>query len=128
MPTTRFKCRQCGNCCLNLTGVFQACASEADIRRWEVEGRDDILAWVDRIALGDQTVYDIWINPRTGDDVSRCPWLRKVRGTDTYMCRIHAVKPDHCRRYPVSREHAERMGCQGFENRSLGCGRQSPHG
>ena len=115
MPTNGFECRQCGHCCLNLTWAFQACASEADIRRWEKAGRDDILAWVDWIALGDESICDIWVNPRTGDDASRCPWLRKVRGTDTYVCRIHDVKPDHCRRYPVSRKHAERTGCRGFE-------------
>ena len=97
MPPNGFKCKQCGNCCLNLTGAFQACASEADIRRWEEAGRD------------------IWVNPRTGDDVARCPWLRKVPGADKYSCRIHDVKPDHCRRYPVSRKHAERTGCGGFD-------------
>ena len=46
---------------------------------WHKAGREDILDWVDPIQLGnDHFVYDIWINPVTGDDVQRCPWLRKL--------------------------------------------------
>jgi hypothetical protein len=55
--------------------VFYPCASEANIHPWEENGREDILAWVDPISVGDQFVYDIWIHPGTGDDSSKCPWL-----------------------------------------------------
>lgn len=88
MRTARFVCQQCGHCCLNLSDAIATCATEADVRRWEAAGRDDILVWVDPIAVGDAHVYDIWINPKTGEDVRRCPWLRKVRGADRYVCRI----------------------------------------
>ncbi len=116
MREAGFICKQCGNCCLNLSGAESTCASEADVRMWEAAGRDDILAWVDPIRLGDQLIaYDIWVNPRTGDDVVRCPWLQKVRGSQTYICQIHDLKPEHCRNYPISREHAELTGCPGFE-------------
>ena len=60
MPPDGFKCKQCGNCCLNLNG-FSTCASDADVRRWEAAGRTDILEWVDTIEVGDQRIYDIWI-------------------------------------------------------------------
>ena len=74
------------------------------------------MEWVDPISVGeDQFVYDIWISPRTEDDVARCPWLRKLPGKEKYICRIHDVKPVHCRRYPQSREHAEETGCKGLE-------------
>ena len=109
-----FECRHCGQGCLNLGDAVATCATEADVRRWEAAGRDDILAWVDPIAIGDERAYDIWVNPRTGEDVSRCPWLRKVPGKDRYLCRIHDLKPDHCRRYPRSRKHAEEIGCPGY--------------
>jgi hypothetical protein len=63
---------------------------------WELEGRDDILEWVDTIQLGDDhCVHDIWISPVTHDDVKRCPWLRKLPNQDRYVCRIHDVKPEH---------------------------------
>lgn len=112
----KFTCKQCGHCCLNLSGAIEVCATEEDIRRWEENDRSDILEWVDVIYLGgEDRVNDIWINPRTGEDATRCPWLRKLPGKDKYICRIQDMKPDHCRKYPLSREHAEDTGCPGFE-------------
>jgi Fe-S-cluster containining protein len=115
MPPKDFECKQCGNCCLNLTDAICTCVSEEDVQRWHAGEREDILEWVVPIGLGHLCVHDIWISPRTGDSVSRCPWLRKVRGKDTYICRIQDTKPEHCRTYPLSRKHAEETGCRGFE-------------
>lgn len=115
MPPTGFKCKQCGHCCLHLYDAFSTCATEEDIKMWEQEGRDDILEWVDTIQLGnDHFIYDIWISPVTNDDVKRCPWLRKLPNQDKYICRIHDVKPAHCRAYPQSRQHGLETGCKGF--------------
>lgn len=110
MPPKGFLCKQCGHCCLNMEAHY-SCATLKDVVLWEDEGRDDILDWVDEIAPG---VYDIWVNPHTGDDVSRCPWLRKLPKQDKYICRIQSVKPEICRNYPLSREHAEETGCRGI--------------
>ena len=116
MPPEDFKCKQCGNCCLNLSDAFETCAEDQDVKRWEEEGRWDILEWVDAIPIGEEHfVYDIWISPVTGDDVQRCTWLRKLPKNDKYKCRIHDTKPEHCREYPRSRTHAEDTGCRGFE-------------
>ena len=110
---------------MNLSGAIDVCATEEDIRRWEENGRADILAWVDVIPLGENhQVYDIWINPRTGDDVTRCPWLRKLPGKNKYICHIHDMKPEHCRKYPHSREHAEETGCPGYDNAKAEKGRK----
>ena len=115
MPPKGFNCKQCGNCCLNLSGAIDVCATEEDIRLWEENDRTDILEWVDAIPMGeDHYVYDIWISPRTGDDVTRCPWLRKLPNQDKYICRIQDMKPEHCWKYPLSREHAKDTGCLGF--------------
>jgi Fe-S-cluster containining protein len=116
MPPKDFNCKQCGNCCLNLSGAIDVCATEEDIRLWEENDRADILEWVDAIPMGeDHYVYDIWISPRTGDDVTRCPWLRKLPNKDKYICRIQDIKPEHCRKYPLSKKHAKDTGCLGFE-------------
>ena len=113
MPPKGFKCIQCGQCCLNLLDAFSTSVSEDEIKIWQQKGRDDILEWVDPIHVGgDQYVYDIWISPTTGDDVKRCPWLRKLQNRNKYICRIHEVKPEHCRAYPKSRSHAKRTGCK----------------
>ncbi|MBC8440559.1 MAG: YkgJ family cysteine cluster protein [Deltaproteobacteria bacterium] len=116
MPPKTFKCKQCGNCCLNLSDAFQTSVSDEEMALWEMEGRYDILEWVTSIHLGeDHYIHDIWISPKTGDDVARCPWLRKLPKQDKYICRIHDLKPEHCRNYPQSSEHAEKTGCRGFE-------------
>ena len=111
-----FNCKQCGHCCLNLSDAFSTSVSEEDIRLWEGKGREDILEWVVPIPIAEgEMIYDIWFSPTTGEEVSRCPWLRKLPNKDKYICRIHDVKPAHCRDYPHSREHAEETGCIGFE-------------
>jgi hypothetical protein len=61
MPPENFKCKQYGNCCINLGDSFTTCATEEDIYLYEEEGRDDILEWVGFIPLGDEYVYDLWI-------------------------------------------------------------------
>jgi len=86
-----------------------------DIELWEKEWRDDILAWVVNVSTEDFPIWDVWIRPTTGEDVVRCPWLRKLPNKNKYICRIHDVKPKHCREYPKSRKHAEETGCKGFE-------------
>ena len=101
---------------MNLSGAIEVCATEDDIRRWQENDRSDILEWVDVIYLGEEhRVYDIWINPVTGDDVQRCPWLRKLPNKDKYTCRIHDLKPEHCRAYPRTRKHALKTECKGFD-------------
>jgi len=78
-----------------------------DIDLWEKEGRYDILKWVDN--------GDIWINPKTGEDVDRCPWLRKRNNMPTYYCRIHNVKPKVCREYPKTVTLAKKTNCIAFK-------------
>ena len=115
MPPKGFTCKQCGNCCLNLPDAFSTCAHNDDIVRWEKEDRYDILEWVAFIPMGpDHLIADLWLNPSTGEDASRCPWLRKLPRKNKYVCLIHDVKPMHCREYPKSRKHAEKTGCKGF--------------
>jgi len=33
----------------------------------------------------------------------------------SYLCRIHDVKPEQCRKYSKSRKHAEETGCKAFD-------------
>jgi Fe-S-cluster containining protein len=79
---------------------------------WEERNRYDILQWVDEVLPG---VYDIWIDPRTGDDVGSCPWLQQSPQQGRYVCRIQDVKPESCRKYPFTKDHAGKTGCRGFE-------------
>lgn len=103
----KFKCIQCGNCCLYLSDSCCTTAYEEDMLRWEKEGRWDILDYI--------VAKDLWISPRTGEDVTRCPWLRKLPAKEKYICRIHDTKPTHCKDYPKSKKHALQTGCKGFD-------------
>lgn len=116
MPPKDFKCKQCGHCCINLNGAFTTTAYEKDIQLWREQGRQDILDWARAIHPGgDNYVYDLWIDPSTGDDAQECPWLKKLPDQDKYVCLIHEVKPTHDREFPKTRQHAEEEGCKGFE-------------
>ena len=116
MRPSGFICKQCGNCCINLHDAYQHSVDQSDIDMWEDNFRDDILEWVHPIELGGgECIYDIWVNPKTGDDVARCPWLRKLPGKEKYKCKIHDVKPRVCREYPKSKQHANKTGCRGYE-------------
>jgi len=65
MPHKTFNCKQCGNCCLNLSDAFQTSVSDEYIAMLEMEGRYDILEWVNSIHLGeDHYIHDIWLSPK----------------------------------------------------------------
>jgi Fe-S-cluster containining protein len=106
----KFKCVQCGHCCLDLSGAYQTSVPETDIKRWKREQRFDILEWVGPF----EGMNDIWISPKTGEYVNRCPWLRKLPKKNKYICRIHETKPEHCRNFPKSKRHALDNDCKGF--------------
>lgn len=111
----KFHCIQCGNCCRNLSDAFSTTADIEDIERWQSEERWDILQWVDIYDFGGEAAFgDIWISPNTGEQVNRCPWLRKLPKQEKYKCRIHDTSPAHCRNYPKSKKHALTTGCRGF--------------
>ncbi len=114
MGRTGFHCRRCGHCCLTLVDAYRGALSEGDLERWRRAGRADLLAWVQTLDLGPGNVLHLaWVDPETGDDVDRCPWLVED-GAGLYGCAIEAIKPDHCRAFPDHRGHAEANGCPGY--------------
>jgi Fe-S-cluster containining protein len=113
----KFQCVQCGNCCRNLGDAFSTSVDMDEINHWRFEDRWDILNWVHIFNFdGKEAFGDIWFSPNTGNEVSRCPWLRKLPRQDKYKCRIHDTKPAHCGNYPKSKKHALTTGCKGFES------------
>ena len=72
-------CFRCGWCCFIWGGGVRATAE--DIKRWEREGRVDILDIFDE---------DGWTIE------SQCPFLIKVRGKDEFICGIQDTKPTVC--------------------------------
>jgi Fe-S-cluster containining protein len=113
--TPQFNCRCCGHCCLNLVDAYNGCVSDADLQRWKLLGREDILTWVETLDLGPgNLLHTAWIDPQTGEDVERCPWLLDMINGKGYLCGIEPIKPDHCRAYPEHRKHAAETACPGY--------------
>ncbi len=114
-----FNCRCCGHCCLNLIDAYNGCISDADLARWQKLERKDLIDWVKTLYLGpDNLLHTAWIDPVTGEDVERCPWLLDMLQQKGYLCGIDAIKPDHCRAYPEHKKHAASTGCRGYEKES----------
>lgn len=110
-----FTCHGCGHCCLTLVDACNGCVSDADLLRWA--GRDDLLARIKTLDLGrGNLLHTAWLDPETGDDVERCPWLLDRLDRKGHLCAIDDIKPDHCRDYPADRQHAEATGCHGFQD------------
>ena len=121
-----FKCNGCGKCCIELGGTLSASAE--DIGMWRRAGAlgRRILATAHLFHSNPQdrrsTVIaaDLWFNPRTGNELSRCPWLRKSRSAKriaergAYYCGIYKLRPGVCREWPYERARAEYLGCEGI--------------
>ena len=111
----KFRCTRCGHCCLKLHDAYCTSVDMEEVRRWRKEKRWDILERVDIMKVGGEELFaDIWFSPTTGEDTTRCPWLRKLPNKNIYKCRIHEAKPSHCRNFPKSKKHALTTGCRGF--------------
>lgn len=102
-------CNQCGKCCVHYADGGLS-ASQDEIDSWE-DNRPDIARYV----RGGK----IWISPVTGEQLLRCPWLRKLPRQDKYICRIYHDRPDDCRYYPVDIDQMIRDGCEMLEDRDL---------
>ena len=101
------ECKRCGFCCIYYNGLLWDV--EEDIERWKSEGRDDILKYIESYEINGKIGYfdELWINPKTGEETHRCPFLRKVRNKPIYKCRIHETKPNHCKGYHCDQETGE---------------------
>ena len=103
-------CERCGSCCVQIGYINPR---EEDIKRWVRGSRYDILeyceGWQEDCWLWDEqelisylrdcTNSEMWFDPRTGEELSLCPFLRKVRRKEQFECRIHDTKPLMCQEY-----------------------------
>ncbi|MDD3249179.1 MAG: YkgJ family cysteine cluster protein [Smithellaceae bacterium] len=88
--TKPMECLRCGRCCLV---DFTAYATEEDIRRWETEGRDDILDILKR----EQTLWegDRLMSRESGTALAGCRFF--AFDGERYFCTIHETSPAVCR-------------------------------
>ena len=105
-----FSCRRCGRCCLHMSNI---CLFQEDLERWEREGREDLCSKRMEVEWSGFSESRLFRN-RTS---CRCPFLRKERNKDTYICKINHTKPTECRIFPISKEHELEVGwgCPGYD-------------
>jgi len=119
MPPKHFVCKQCGQCCTELTGGYLGTVNRKQLRAWLKEAPDYVGDWVQYIGYG---LYDYFISPTTGEYATRCPWLRNYKA-DRYLkkgfrCQIQDNKPPTCVEFPLTVSHALACNCLGFSHLS----------
>lgn len=105
-------CTQCGRCCTNAKFMGSMQASPEDLARWKREQRYDILQYACQLG----SFADLWISPRTGEELSRCPFVRKRRNKPIYDCTIYDTRPEVCREYPHYVSHMQIIDCEMLED------------
>jgi Fe-S-cluster containining protein len=103
------ECNQCGKCCTKY-GNGGLSVSEDEIKFWDIF-RPEIYDYVND--------GKIWMDPVTGKQLERCPWLRKQPNQNIYTCDIYYDRPDDCKYYPVTIEQMIRDECEMIETRDL---------
>jgi len=106
-------CTQCGKCCIKYSDGGLS-ASESEIELWDIF-RPDIYQYVRN--------GEIWMDPVTGKQIKRCPWLREAPGTESgkviYTCDIYYDRPEDCKHYPVTIEQMINDDCEMLEPQDL---------
>jgi Fe-S-cluster containining protein len=114
------ECTQCGKCCL-LYSDGGLSASAEEVEAWEVFNP----------AISEYVMDGkIWVDPNTGKQLTRCPWLKllpanSTSGPDKYGCSIYQDRPEDCRHYPSSIAEMVRDGCEMIEVRDLDTPKQA---
>ncbi|MFP6806528.1 MAG: YkgJ family cysteine cluster protein [Pseudomonadales bacterium] len=103
------ECNQCGKCCIAYSdGGLSASTEEID---WWENYRPEIFKYV----RGGK----IWMDPESGAQLSRCPWLKKLPDQAKYICDIYYDRPDDCKHYPVTIDQMIKDECEMLEVKDL---------
>lgn len=108
-------CNQCGKCCIAYSDGGLS-ATPAEVEWWEVF-RPEIAHYVNQ--------GDIWCDPDTGAQLTRCPWLveglveESTSAKPKYGCSIYHDRPDDCRHYPIDLAQMRKDDCEMLEARDL---------
>jgi Fe-S-cluster containining protein len=89
------RCSMCAKCCAEQGHGLTI--TREDYKRWRYQRRTDILRYVWKPERSNG-FGDIWIDPKTGEDLDHCPFLVKV-GRRKPVCSIHDTKPEICREF-----------------------------
>ncbi len=102
-------CNSCGKCCLKYGGG-RLSASQDEILWWQ-QARPSIAQYV----KDDQ----IWVDPKSGALLDRCPWLEHDVRAQSYSCAIYHDRPEECRQYPTEITEMVQDDCEMIESSDL---------
>ncbi|MGK0272014.1 MAG: Fe-S-cluster containining protein [Cocleimonas sp.] len=103
------ECNSCGKCCIKYSNG-QLSASENEIEYWEIF-KPEIAAYVNN--------SKIWSDPKTGNLIELCPWLRKETDSSVYTCAIYFDRPEDCQFYPSNIAEMIRDECEMLEDHDV---------
>lgn len=99
------ECNQCGKCCIQY-GKGALSATENEVEMWELFNPD-----IAKYVRGGK----IWMDPKTGQQLQRCPFLELEPGEQKYTCSIYHDRPEDCRHYPTHIAEMVRDECEMIE-------------
>ena len=103
------ECNSCGKCCIKYSNGDLS-AEPAEIDYWD-NHRPDIFQYVHN--------GKIWMDPKSGQQLAICPFLKKEPNQDRYSCDIYYDRPDDCKLYPSNIDEMIRDKCEMIEPRDL---------
>lgn len=103
------ECNSCGKCCIKYSNGDLS-AEPAEIDYWD-NHRPDIFQYVHN--------GKIWMDPKSGQQLAVCPFLKKEPNQDRYSCDIYYDRPDDCKLYPSNIDEMIRDKCEMIEPRDL---------
>jgi Fe-S-cluster containining protein len=103
------ECNSCGKCCIKYSNGDLS-AEPAEIDYWD-NHRPDIFQYVHN--------GKIWMDPKSGQQLTVCPFLKKEANQDRYSCDIYYDRPDDCKLYPSNIDEMIRDKCEMIEPRDL---------
>lgn len=59
------------------------------------------------------------MDPKTGEQLTTCPWLRNDPQHNKYSCDIYNDRPEDCKYYPVTVEQMMKDDCEMLEAKDL---------
>lgn len=71
---------------------------------------------------------EIWINPGTGKQLERWPWLRQEPDQRKFTCDIYHDRPDDCKHYPVTIDQMIEDECEMSDTQDLDKPKQAQKG
>ena len=101
-------CNGCGKCCVYGGNGRLGPIDQAQVDAWSISN-PKLLSYIRK---EEDETYRVWVDPKTNDFFTTCPWLIEGDLRYKYHCAIHNEKPKACLNYPMSVLQMIRDSCE----------------